>query len=179
MSGIRRFNDPDDWTTRKITVLVSSELDQQLRVLAARLGVGVGPMIREWLMEKLQENNETKDAPPDDQTTDILICARDFLERGWCCYAVARDASGNAVNETDSTAVQWSLTGALLAAGVEPGKGFSTHPACRHLYEAIKGRSDVQPELGLTFTRFNNAQKGVEPILTAIDRAIAMEDADG
>jgi hypothetical protein len=32
-----------------------------------------------------------------DETTEILIRARGFLERGWCQNTLARDADGNAI----------------------------------------------------------------------------------
>jgi len=40
--------------TVKITLMVPVDVDRQLRVLAARRGIGVGPVIREWIVEKLR-----------------------------------------------------------------------------------------------------------------------------
>jgi predicted DNA-binding protein len=54
MSGTRKFNDPTE-TNAKITLLLPADLDQQLRALAARRGSPVGPMVREWITEKLAE----------------------------------------------------------------------------------------------------------------------------
>lgn len=54
MSGTRQYLDPEP-TTVKVTVGLPVDLDRQLRALAARQGMGVGPMIREWMIEKLLE----------------------------------------------------------------------------------------------------------------------------
>ena len=52
MAASHRFNDPAE-TTMKLTVIVPTDLDRQLRALAFRQGIGVGPMIRGWLIAKL------------------------------------------------------------------------------------------------------------------------------
>lgn len=54
MPGFRKYNDPDEKTV-KLTLLVPVDLDRQLRTLSAGRGIGVGPMIREWLIEKVLE----------------------------------------------------------------------------------------------------------------------------
>jgi hypothetical protein len=61
MSGTRRFNDPAAATV-KLTVAIPVDLDRQLRALAARQGIGVSPMIREWVLEKLRAAPETEPA---------------------------------------------------------------------------------------------------------------------
>jgi hypothetical protein len=54
LSGTRKYR-PVDETTAKLTIVVSKDLDRQLRMLAARRGSGVGPMVRAWIVEKLNE----------------------------------------------------------------------------------------------------------------------------
>ena len=54
MAGTRRFNAPDE-TAVKLTLLVPVDLDRQLRALVARQGMGVGPLVRQWIAEKLRE----------------------------------------------------------------------------------------------------------------------------
>jgi hypothetical protein len=46
----------------------------------------------------------------------ILNDAADFVERGWCQYAMAVDALGNVVSDDDDTACAWCATGAILRA---------------------------------------------------------------
>ena len=57
MPGSRRFNDPAE-TTRKLTLLVPIEIDQQLRRLAAYYarvngGGSVGGIVRSWIEQEL------------------------------------------------------------------------------------------------------------------------------
>jgi hypothetical protein len=54
MPGTRKFNAVDDDTT-KVTIIVPKDIDRQLRMLAARQGSGVGPLVRVWIAEKLDE----------------------------------------------------------------------------------------------------------------------------
>jgi hypothetical protein len=57
MSGTRQYRDPDPATV-KLTFNLPTDVDRQLRALAALRRVGVGPMIREWLIEKLKETED-------------------------------------------------------------------------------------------------------------------------
>jgi plasmid stability protein len=52
MAGTRKYN-PVDEDTAKLTIIVPKDIDRQLRVVAARHGSGVGPLVREWIVEKL------------------------------------------------------------------------------------------------------------------------------
>jgi hypothetical protein len=54
MAGTRKYNDPVE-TTVKLTVAVPVDLDRQLRALSARLGMGVGPLVRMWITAKLDD----------------------------------------------------------------------------------------------------------------------------
>ncbi len=98
-----------------------------------------------------------------DKTASLLICARSFIERGWCQWAQARDANGNAdVAPSDQRAVAWCPFGALVAAGMKLEGRWSEHPAHLRLEAAMDGH----------ITHFNDRQKTVEPVLAAFDRAI-------
>jgi hypothetical protein len=57
-AGTRRFNSVDEDTT-KVTIIVPKDIDRQLRMLAARQGSGVGPMVRAWIADKLHEAEPT------------------------------------------------------------------------------------------------------------------------
>lgn len=105
-----------------------------------------------------------------DETTDLLIRARSFIERGWCRgTSAAQDVEGNPVSWSDARAVSWCLQGALLAAGM-PRLATLSHPAQRRLLCAIGDNPDF-PQIGLI--GFNNSQQTVESVLAAFDRAIA------
>ena len=54
MTGTRKYNPVDEDTT-KVTIIVPKGIDRQLRILAARRGQPVGPIVREWIVEKLQK----------------------------------------------------------------------------------------------------------------------------
>jgi hypothetical protein len=102
------------------------------------------------------------------QTTDLLIRARGFIERGWCRGAMARNEVGNEVEPTSEQAVAWCAGGALIAAG-SPNDGLSYRRAefCR-LEDAI----DCS-----WVAVFNDRQESVGSVLAAFDRAIAGEPA--
>lgn len=57
MPGTRQFRDPDE-TTVKLTLAVPKDLDRQLRALAARQGIGVGPLVRGWIEKELMTENK-------------------------------------------------------------------------------------------------------------------------
>jgi hypothetical protein len=97
-----------------------------------------------------------------DETTELLIRARGFIERGWCRGVLARDETGiSEVDPTSARTVAWCIYGAMDAAGVPVD---SSHPAYRRLMGAIGGECVAD---------FNNRQETVEPVLAAFDRAIA------
>jgi hypothetical protein len=52
MPGTRKYNSVDE-DTAKLTIVVPKYLDRQLRMLAARRGDRVGPMVRTWIADKL------------------------------------------------------------------------------------------------------------------------------
>jgi hypothetical protein len=95
-----------------------------------------------------------------DETTDLLIRARGFIERGWCRGTFARDVNGNPVTSTDPSAAGWCMYGALEAAG----RGVIDSRAILRLSRETDG---------VLIDFFNNRQKTVEPVLAAFDRAIA------
>jgi hypothetical protein len=96
-----------------------------------------------------------------DPTTDLLIRARGFIERGWCRDALALDAEGKRVRPRSDRAVAWCAHGALIAAGMALLD--LDNPAVHRL---TGGRD------GYFLVKFNNTQKSVVPILAAFDRAI-------
>jgi hypothetical protein len=104
-----------------------------------------------------------------DETTELLIRARGFLERGWCRSAYARNFLGWKVGPKSWWACQWCALGALCAAGMPLCKSHpavdQSHPAVNRLSAAIGG-----DYIGW----FNDHQDTVEPVLAAFDRAIAM-----
>jgi len=53
VAGTLKYNSAGEDTT-KFTVVVPKDIDRQLRMLAARQGSGVGPMVRGWIAEKLR-----------------------------------------------------------------------------------------------------------------------------
>jgi hypothetical protein len=90
--------------------------------------------------------------------------ARNFIQRGWCRDAIARDAHGNQLVDARSTeAVAWCSIGAIEATGVEPFDP-SFIPAIRRLEVAMSTEC---------IARFNDHQMTVDPVLAAFDRAIA------
>ena len=96
-----------------------------------------------------------------DETTALLIRARGFLERGWCKGTMAQTALGEHVEPRSSAAVRWCSWGALLAAGMASPD-----------YQAVARLDGVTSGTG-GIVLFNDAQKTVEPVLAAFDRAIA------
>ena len=60
MPGTRKYGAVDE-ITAKPTVVVPLDIDRELRALAVRQGIAVGPMIRRWLIEKLSDP-ETRSA---------------------------------------------------------------------------------------------------------------------
>lgn len=54
MAGTRLFKDPTE-TTRKLTVAVPVEMDEQLRRVAAQSDTSVGALIRGWIEKELKE----------------------------------------------------------------------------------------------------------------------------
>jgi hypothetical protein len=104
---------------------------------------------------------------PLDETTLLLIRVRNFIQRGWCRDAIARDADGNQlVDARSAEAVEWCSIGALEATGVECFDP-SFIPAIRRLEVAMRTEC---------IARFNDHQMTVDPVLAAFDRAIAAED---
>lgn len=53
-AGKRVFRDVSE-TTKKLTVLVPVEMDEQLRRVAARSGKNVGALVRGWIEKALKE----------------------------------------------------------------------------------------------------------------------------
>ncbi len=53
LADLRKYNDPTE-AFAKLTLLLTIGIDRQLRALSAQLGVGVGPLIREWIVKELQ-----------------------------------------------------------------------------------------------------------------------------
>jgi hypothetical protein len=104
-----------------------------------------------------------------DETTELLIRARGFIECGWCTNAQARDAEGTPVPPRSDSAVSWCTYGAPVAAGMP--NGTITHPAFVRLDSSIEGAERI--------AFFNNTQKTVEPVLAAFDRAIEMSGSEG
>ena len=106
--------------------------------------------------------------PPLDETTLLLIRARNFIQRGWCRDAIARDADGNQlVDARSAEAVAWCSIGALEATGAECFDP-SFIPALRRLEVAMRTEC---------IARFNDHQMTVDPVLAAFDRAIAAGDS--
>src|SRR5271170_6750272 len=86
-----------------------------------------------------------------DETTEILIRARGFLERGWCQNTLARDADGNAIEPISERAVAWCAIGAVDAIRIPCNMGVK--PALRRLEAAT----------GEPINDFNDRQKTVGP----------------
>jgi hypothetical protein len=104
---------------------------------------------------------------PLDETTLLLVRARNFIQRGWCRDAIARDADGHQlVDARSAEAVAWCSIGALEATGVECFDP-SFIPAIRRLEVAMRTEC---------IARFNDHQMTVDPVLAAFDRAIAAGD---
>jgi hypothetical protein len=61
MAGTRKYSRPIDEDV-KFTMLLPPDLDRQLRMLAARRGQPVGPIVREWITEKLREAGKAGEA---------------------------------------------------------------------------------------------------------------------
>lgn len=106
---------------------------------------------------------ESKTRP--DEVTALLIRARALVARGWCRGANASDMFGFRVSPYSRHAVAWCMGGALSAAALTASDLDRRNAQCR-LIVAI-GCASV-PD-------FNDAQKTVEPVLAAFDRAIAAE----
>lgn len=96
-------------------------------------------------------------------TTELLIRAKGFVERGWCRDHIALNANGDCTPALSPDAVAWCMSGALTAAGRGAG-AVDSNDALDCLRVAIGGGS---------ITRFNDAQLNVGPVLAAFDRAIA------
>jgi hypothetical protein len=96
-----------------------------------------------------------------DETTEILIRARGFLERGWCRNTLARDADGNAIKPISERAVAWCAIGAVDATRMPWDTGVK--PALLRLEAAIGGEP---------INEFNDHQETLGPVLAAFDRAI-------
>lgn len=111
----------------------------------------------------LDVTNWSPDTEVIDETTELLIRAREFIERGWCRGALARDTTGIAVNPISNRAVAWCPNGALVAAGVSR-ETYLIDAAIRRLTDAMGG---------YCIADFDDHQKTVGPVLAAFDRAIA------
>jgi len=96
-----------------------------------------------------------------DETTEILIRARGFLERGWCQNTLARDADGNAIKPISERVVAWCAIGAVDATRMPWDT--AAKMGLRRLEAAIGGKP---------INDFNDRQTTVGPILAAFDRAI-------
>ena len=103
-----------------------------------------------------------------DETAEILIRARGFLERGWCQNTLARDADGNAIKPISEQAVAWCAIGAIDATRVPGDPGVK--PALLRLEAAIGGEP---------ISAFNDHQVTVWPVLAAFDRAIRSAGSSG
>jgi hypothetical protein len=53
-AGARKYQSSAQCTVKLVT-LVSEDMDRQVRALAAKRGVGVATLVREWIIEKLRE----------------------------------------------------------------------------------------------------------------------------
>jgi hypothetical protein len=98
-----------------------------------------------------------------DEATRMLMDARGFIETGWCRNTQARAADGSAVEPDSDEAVSWCAYGALVRAGLRNGDMY--HSAVLRFKKAAGG----------LVATFNNAQKTVDPVLDAFDRAISLE----
>jgi hypothetical protein len=72
---------------------------------------------------------------------DFLDATATLIGKGWCCGADARDRHGTAVAPSDSSAIAWSLVGALALVSERAGRGA--------LEDALWGISGVIPDWSL------------------------------
>jgi hypothetical protein len=61
-AGTRKYQSSAQCTVKLVT-LVSEEMDQRVRSLAARRGVGVATLVREWITEKVRPSRHGRDNP--------------------------------------------------------------------------------------------------------------------
>ena len=73
---------------------------------------------------------------------DILDRAADYVDRGWCQMALARDAEGNEREPHDDNAVRWCATGALYAAQGR-ARDYDAEYAARSALSAVLGDRGV------------------------------------
>jgi hypothetical protein len=115
----------------------------------------------------LDDTNWPDETVEIDATTEVLIRARSFIERGWCRRTAARNLLGYPVEATSKWAVSWCMGGALIAAaqlGNHAMWGFANRRLCAVISDDY-------------VSAFNDRQETVEPILAAFDRAIAAGSA--
>jgi hypothetical protein len=98
-----------------------------------------------------------------DEATALLVRARALVARGWCRWTPARNRFRFAVSPYSRSATRWCMSGALDAAALI-SSDLDRRRAVIRLRVAM---GDVP------IACFNDAQKTVEPILEAFDRAIA------
>lgn len=99
---------------------------------------------------------------------EVLRKAREFLVRGWCQGARARNANGEAVDPLHKSAVAWCIMGALdVALGKTQGPRDSDH-----LLLLLKDASGLDHSRPMSFY---NDRKGttLEWVLGLYDRALA------
>lgn len=99
---------------------------------------------------------------------EVLLRAREFLVRGWCQGARARDANGLAVDPTHKSAVAWCIMGALdVALGKTQGPRDSDH-----LLLLLKNANGLDYSRPMSF--YNDRDLAtLEWVLGLYDRALA------
>lgn len=101
-------------------------------------------------------------------TREILVKARDYIERGWSQGHYARTAAGRQTDEDDALAASWCPLGAIMMAA--PDSVRLRDDAGDALCVAI----GAEGKSGSTIPEWNDAAERTQAdVLAAFDRAIA------
>ncbi len=103
---------------------------------------------------------------------DLLIRARERIEKGWCQGACAKNADGDDVDATDPDATSFCIRGAILAVGP---LGYAVRSSAYGLLENVIDRVSKSPCDSLA--GYNDAYGRTHAeILSVFDAAIILAD---
>ncbi len=125
-------------------------------------------LVRELSTKEANETSSTSSAT-NALARDLLLSARDLVERGWCQGTSAASRDGRRVDPWDPLAERWSVIGALIAVWAKWRDTAGSRSAILAFQLgniALLGAIDDVPQ------RWNDASgRTLDEVLSALDRA--------
>ena len=106
------------------------------------------------------------------ETLDILLEAKDYIGRGWCKYALARDKNGHDCNPDDLCADSWCILGAIEVSVEDMLSGrtdmYETDKAFDYVSDLVQRHTGCSLPLGVWNDASDTTEEGVIGLLDKV-----------